>query len=32
MKARSALIVVGWIGTGLMALAVAALMWSFLAG
>jgi Mn2+/Fe2+ NRAMP family transporter len=30
-KARSLLIVVGWIGTGLMALAVAALAWSFLA-
>src|SRR3984957_7997398 len=30
-KARSWLIAVGWIGTGLMALAVAALTWSFLA-
>jgi NRAMP (natural resistance-associated macrophage protein)-like metal ion transporter len=31
-RARSSLIAIGWIGTGLMALAVAALMWSFLAG
>ena len=31
-KARPSLIAVGWIGTGLMALAVAALTWSFLAG
>jgi hypothetical protein len=32
IKARSWLIAVGWIGTGLMALAVAALTWSFFAG
>jgi NRAMP (natural resistance-associated macrophage protein)-like metal ion transporter len=31
-KARPSLIAVGWIGTGLMALAVAALTWSFFAG
>jgi NRAMP (natural resistance-associated macrophage protein)-like metal ion transporter len=31
-KARSSLIAIGWIGTGLMALAVAALTWSFFAG
>jgi hypothetical protein len=31
-KARSWLIAVGWIGTALMASAVAALTWSFLAG
>jgi hypothetical protein len=31
-KARSLLIVIGWIGTALMALAVAALTWSFFAG
>jgi NRAMP (natural resistance-associated macrophage protein)-like metal ion transporter len=31
-KASRRLIILGWIGTGLMALAVAALFWSFLAG
>jgi NRAMP (natural resistance-associated macrophage protein)-like metal ion transporter len=31
-KARPSLIAIGWIGTGLMALAVAALTWSFFAG
>jgi Mn2+/Fe2+ NRAMP family transporter len=31
-RARSWLIALGWIGTGLMALAVIALFWSFLAG
>jgi Mn2+/Fe2+ NRAMP family transporter len=31
-KAKSWLIALGWIGTGLMALAVIALFWSFLAG
>jgi Mn2+/Fe2+ NRAMP family transporter len=31
-KARPSLTAIGWIGTGLMALAVAALTWSFFAG
>jgi Mn2+/Fe2+ NRAMP family transporter len=31
-RARSWLIALGWIGTALMALAVIALFWSFLAG
>jgi hypothetical protein len=31
-RARSRLIALGWIGTGLMALAVIALLWSFLVG
>jgi hypothetical protein len=31
-QARPWLIALGWIGTGLMALAVVALLWSFFAG
>jgi Mn2+/Fe2+ NRAMP family transporter len=31
-RARSWLVALGWIGTGLMAVAVVALFWSFVAG